>query len=83
VASLQRAQSELKNGHPLQALLLLDELDQNYPSEVLLEERSAVRVHAQCAASRSPSSVVAARSFVRANPGSLYADRIRQACGIE
>jgi hypothetical protein len=83
VAALQRAQSELKDGHPLQALLLLDELDENYPGEVLLEERSAVRVHAQCATSRSPSSVVAARTFMRAHPASLYVDRIRQACGIE
>ncbi len=83
VAGLQRAQAQLKNGHPLQALLLLDELDKNYPGEVLLEERSAVRVHAQCAASRSPSSVVAARTFVRAHPASLYVDRIHQACGIE
>jgi hypothetical protein len=83
VAALQRAQAELKNGHPLQALLLLDELDESYPGEVLLEERSAVRVHAQCAASRSPSSLVAARSFMRAHPASLYVDRIRHACGIE
>jgi hypothetical protein len=83
VTRLQRAQAELKNGHPLQALVLLDELDDAYPSDVLLEERSAVRVHAQCAASHSPTSVVAARRFLRAHPTSLYADRIREACRIE
>ncbi len=83
VTRLQRAQAELKNGRPVQALVLLDELDDAYPSDVLLEERSAVRVHARCAASHSPSSVLAARKFLLAHPTSLYADRIREACRIE
>ncbi len=83
VTRLQRAQAELKKGRPVQALVLLDELDDAYPSDVLLEERSAVRVHARCAASHSPSSVLAARKFLLAHPTSLYAERIREACRIE
>ncbi len=83
VAALQRAQAELRDGHPLQALLLLNELDRDYPSTVLLEERSAVRVHAQCAISRSPASLAVAREFVRAHPASLYTTRIKRACALE
>jgi len=83
VSGLQRAQTALRDGHPLQALVALNELDRDYPSSVLREERSAVRVHAQCAVSRSPASLAVAREFLGAHPTSLYGARIRKACDLE
>lgn len=79
LASVRSAEAALDSGNPAATLALLDRTPPSSGAH-LAEERAALRVLAHCQLG-SPTSADRARSFLRKHPSSLYAGRIRRACG--
>jgi hypothetical protein len=91
LALLQRVERALRAKEAALALALLDELERRHPRSMLLEERRAARVVAECLlpmasarrpAERTESEHTAAERFLTEHRASVYADRIRRACGL-
>lgn len=86
LALLQRVERALRAKQAALALALLDELDRRHPRSTLLEERTAARVVAGCllpmASARRPGERTAADRFLSEQHASVYADRVRRACGL-
>jgi hypothetical protein len=82
LALLRRVQRALRASDPSLALAVLDELDERYPDTALVEERQAAAVMAHCGLA-DPGSRRRAQSFLRDRPQSVYAERVRAACGVE
>ena len=77
---LQRAQRALGAGNPQLARALLDELDDQFPNGVLLEERRAARVLVLCGLGRVAEARAQAQQFRSAYPTSVHAERVGASC---
>jgi len=81
LALLREARAASTSGNHERARRLLDALDLRHPQGLLLEERSALRVLTECEASGSAQA--RASAFLLRYPASVYAAKVRRACGIE
>jgi hypothetical protein len=79
-ALLEKAQAELRAGHPDRALAALDEHDAEFKGGVLHEERRAGRILALCAAGRTGEATAEAARFLAESPRSPMAERVRSSC---
>ena len=77
---LGEAHSALQSGDAERALSLLDQQSAAHAQGELREERAAARVVALCKLGRTTEARAVAESFLRENPRSLLADRVRAAC---
>ncbi len=77
---LGAAQSALKNGNASVALQALDEHSRKYPVGALSVERSGVRAIALCVAGQESRGRSAATQFLKKNPNSPLAGRVRTSC---
>jgi hypothetical protein len=82
LALLRRVQRALRGSDPALALALLGELDERFPDTTLVEERQAAAVMAHCGLA-DPGARRRAEGFLEGRPGSVYAERVRAACGVE
>lgn len=78
---LQRAREAATAGRTQQARQLLAELDRRYSVGLFLEERSALRVVTTCPGAPEALRARLATQFLTAYPRSVYAARVRLACG--
>jgi hypothetical protein len=81
LALLRRVERALRTQNPALALALIAELDEHFPDTRLAEERDAARVIATCGVGEGGARIRAER-FSREHGGSVYAERVREACGI-
>jgi hypothetical protein len=81
VRLLSRAQRALDGGEPGLALVLLGEIDERVPRELLSEERNAALVIALCQTSDLARARRVAAELTAQNPTSIYAARIARSCG--
>lgn len=81
LALLRRVERALRAQNPALALALLAELDQRFPDTRLGEERAAAHVIASCGVGEGGARFRAER-FVREHSGSVYAERVHEACAI-
>jgi hypothetical protein len=81
LALLREARRASAAGNVLRAREVLDALDLQHSRSFLLEERSALRTVTDCEASGS--GAARAQIFLRRYPASVYAAKVRRACGIE
>jgi hypothetical protein len=79
-ALLEKAQADLREGHPERALAALDAHDAELKGGALGEERRAARILALCAAGRSGEAKAEADRFLAASPRSPMAERVRSSC---
>lgn len=77
---LREAHKALRSGQPERALELLEEQSAAFASGELREERAAARVFALCEAGKTSDAKAAAQAFLRENPRSPLAGRVRGAC---
>jgi hypothetical protein len=86
VALLSRAERAIRSREAPLALALLEELDREFPSSALREERAAARVLARCLANSEGADAreaqASARRFISQGTPSVYAERIRQVCSL-
>lgn len=83
VRSLRRVERVLREHNPRFALALLSELDRTVPTGRLMEERDAARTVATCELEGSGlHASEQAAAFSARFPGSVYASRVHQACGV-
>ena len=87
IALLERAERAIRAGEGKLALVLVDQLEREFPASALHQERAAARVLARCIEARSagPAERVAARSGAQqflANGSSVYAERVRERCAV-
>jgi hypothetical protein len=82
LALLRRAERAIRTGDPTLALILLDQLERDYPRSALGEERAAARILVECARSGELARPEAVR-FLAQRPSSVYSDRIIRACRLE
>jgi len=75
---LRRAQELLHKGDAAWALARLDELDRAHASSLLLEERTATRLMAECRLGRDARTQV--DEFAQRYPGSAHLGRVRESC---
>jgi hypothetical protein len=80
LAMLQRARRALNARNGRLALGIVQELDEQFPKGVLIEERSATRVLSLCQLERVDEARGAARAFLERYPVSVYAERVRRSC---
>lgn len=76
---LRQAQSALVRSQPDDALSALARHRRRFPTSALAEERDALEVDALFAAGRAEDAAAAARRFITAYPGSVFASRVRRA----
>jgi hypothetical protein len=79
VQLLRQAQQAIGQGQPSRALELLREHAQKHPKGVLSQERAGVQAIALCQAG---SGTQQAEAFLKSNPNSPLAERMRAACGL-
>jgi RNA polymerase sigma-70 factor (ECF subfamily) len=77
---LREAHGALQSGDPAKALKLLDEQATTYASGQLREERTAARVLVLCKLGKVDLARAKASEFLRDNPQSPLADRVRGGC---
>jgi hypothetical protein len=77
---LQRARRALNARNGRLALGIVQELDEQFPKGVLIEERSATRVLSLCQLERVDEARGVARAFLERYPVSVYAERVRRSC---
>jgi len=77
---LQGAREAVTNGRTQRARQLLAQLDQRYPAGLLVEERSALRVVADCPGAPDSLRARLGNQFLTAYPRSVYAARVQLAC---
>lgn len=82
LAFMRTVQAELGAGAPARALDLLREYPARFPGGHLGEEALALRAVAGCGVRLDAASQATAAGFVQARPGSLFAQRVRAACGL-
>jgi type IV secretory pathway VirB10-like protein len=82
VKLLRGAQQALNSGDAPGALRLLNEHAKRYPRGALAGERAATQAVALCASGNQASGRAAAERFLKAQPGSPMASRLRSACGL-
>jgi hypothetical protein len=79
-ALLEKAQAELRAGHPDRALAELDQQDAEFKQGTLGQERRAGRILALCAAGRKAEAKAEAERFLAESPHSPTAARVRSSC---
>jgi hypothetical protein len=79
---LRRAEKAVRAGNAAFALALIGELEQRYPRSILLEERRAIELLANCRAGAIGANR-RATLFLGEHPKSVYAARIRETCAVE
>lgn len=77
---LGEAHRALQSGDAQRALSLLEQQSAAHAQGELREERAAARVVALCKLGRTEEARAVAETFLRENPRSLLADRVRAAC---
>jgi hypothetical protein len=80
LAMLQRARRALNARNGRLALGIVQDLDEQFPKGVLIEERSATRVLSLCQLERVDEARGVARAFLERYPVSVYAERVRRSC---
>jgi outer membrane protein assembly factor BamD (BamD/ComL family) len=80
LAVLGQAQEDLHAGLPAQALRRLAEYDRRFGKGTLNEERRAIGAIALCQAQPGPAAQAQAERFLRDEPQSPLAGRVRSAC---
>lgn len=80
LAMLQRARRALNARNGRLALGIVQELDEQFPKGVLIEERSATRVLSLCQLERVDEARGVVRAFLERYPVSVYAERVRRSC---
>jgi hypothetical protein len=83
IAMLQRARRALNAENGRLAVGIVQELDEQFPRGVLMEERNATRVLGLCQLGQIDEARRMAHSFVEQYPGSVYAERVRRACVVD
>jgi hypothetical protein len=83
IAMLQRARRALNADNGRLAVGLVQELDEQFPRGILIEERDATRILGLCQLGRVDEARRVARSFLERYPGSVYAERVRRSCVAE
>lgn len=71
----------LRQGHTASAIEILSELDQHYPSGLLVEERSVLRIEAMVQNGQTGEASRQAERFLARYPSSLSVDRVRKLVG--
>ncbi len=77
---IRTATEALRDGHPEYALIALQEHASRFPRGVLQQERRALRVLALCELGRLERGRRERERFLRENPDSPFAGRVRRAC---
>jgi hypothetical protein len=80
LAMLQRARRALGAENGRLALGIVQDLDEQFPKGILIEERSATRLLSLCQLERVDEARRVARSFLERYPASVYAERVRRSC---
>jgi hypothetical protein len=80
---VRSAHASLRRGDAAEALAHLDEHERRFQNGVLRQERRGERVLCLCALGRRQEATELARSFLREEPASSLADRVRASCGGE
>jgi hypothetical protein len=78
---LRSARRALDTGSPALSLSLLDQYAAEFPHGALKSECQATRILALCAAGRVASAQQARDQFLKQQPGSPLAERLRTSCG--
>lgn len=79
---VRSAQTALESGDAPGALAVLDRYQREFSSGMLAQEAATVRILALCGAGRTDEGLALAQRFLRAQPGSPFARRVRTACGV-
>ena len=79
-ALIARASDALRAGDARAALKAVSEHQRRFPDGLLIEERSAARVQALCAAGRTADGASAREAFLARWPRSVHAAKVRAAC---
>jgi hypothetical protein len=82
VTFLDGARRAIGDGDPPTALSILDDYMRHFPHGILAPEASVLRIEALVAAGDRSAALLAAQSFLQANPTSPYAQRIESLVGI-
>jgi hypothetical protein len=87
IALLERIERAIRAGEGALALALLDQLEREFPTSSLNEERAAARVLARCTEARTAGPAERAAAHARAEQflsqsSSVYADRVRELCEL-
>lgn len=80
---LKRAQRAINSGDTSGALALLQQHATTYPSGVLGQERIGLRAITLCRAGQRDQGVAEATRFLKGNPSSPIADRVKSSCEIQ
>lgn len=80
---LKRVQRAVNTGDTGTALSLLQQHATTYPSGVLVQERIGLRAITLCRAGQRDQGVAEATRFLKGNPSSPLADRVKSACEIK
>lgn len=79
---VRSAQRALESGDARSALGQIDRYRKEFPKGSLAHEATTVRILALCGAERTAEGLAAADQFLREQPGSPFARRVRSACGV-
>jgi outer membrane protein assembly factor BamD (BamD/ComL family) len=79
--TLDQARAALSNGSPAQALALLDAYALRFPHASMKPEATVLRIEALERAGDLSAATRVAQAFLRSNPSSPYASRIRSLLG--
>ena len=78
--ALRAANALRQSGDAAGALALLNEFERTHPKGVLVQERSAARIFALCAAGRAEEARTRAERFAQLFPKSPHLPRVQRAC---
>jgi hypothetical protein len=79
---VREAQRALDRGRPTETLSLLDRHRTEFPKGALTHEAQTLRILALCSAGQRELGHAAAERFLRAQPDSPFARRVRSSCGV-
>lgn len=80
---LKRVQRAINSGDTGTALTLLQQHATTYPSGVLVQERIGLRAITLCRAGQQDQGVAEATRFLKGNPSSPLAERVKSACELK
>jgi hypothetical protein len=83
LAALRAVERALRDHRPGLALALLAALDRDVPSGALAEEREAMTAIARCSLGDAPFGIEPGALFAEHHPGSVYLQRVEQACAAQ
>jgi outer membrane protein assembly factor BamD (BamD/ComL family) len=83
VGAIERAQSALLAGDAAEALRRVDDYEARFPTGILAQEATTVRIEALLQKGERGAATVIARKFLASHPTSAHATRIRLMLGPE